>query len=139
MKELSSRSTPILKYFIPWITILFLIIGLIAALMEKQFDLALGILIVGTVIIGFMRAMLMNLMKVFIDSENKKLVVSGSIEESIPFDHIKEILIPKTPPYIATVQLISPYSFGKKFTFIPGGFPNFWNNLDEDLESKIKG
>jgi hypothetical protein len=90
------------------------------------------------VIAGFMRTMLMNLKKVFLDQENRLLIVKGSAEESIPYQDIKEILRPWTPPYIATVQLTKEYSFGKAFTFIPTGHPLSYEIYGEELMAKIR-
>jgi len=138
MKQISSDFTPLLKYILPWTIIVILTIGTIAAFIGGQFSLAFGVIIVGTVIVGFMRTMLMDLKKVFLDKENKLMIVKGSTDESIPYDDIKEILRPWTPPYIATVQLTKDYSFGKTFTFVPEGHPLFWDSYDEDLKGKIR-
>ena len=100
--------------------------------------MAFGTMIFGTVIVAFMRTMLMDLKKVFLDKENKLLIVKGTTEESIPYADIKEILRPWTPPYIAIVQLTRDYSFGKTFTFVPEEHPMFWENYDEDLKSKMR-
>lgn len=80
----------------------------------------------------------MDLKKVFLDKENRQLIVKGSIEESIPFEDINEILIPWTPPYIATIKVIKDYSFGKIFTFVPEGHPRFWDKHFKDLKEKIR-
>jgi hypothetical protein len=138
MKQISSSSTPFLKYILPWAIITALTVGIIAALIGRQFGLAFGTIIIGVVVIGFMKTMLMGLKKVFLDKENKILVVKGSAEESIPYADIKEILRPWTPPYIATVRLTKDYSFGKAFTFVPEGHPVFWENYDEELKSKMR-
>jgi len=138
MKKISSDFTPLLKYILPWTIITMLTIGTIAAFIGGQFGLAFGVIVIGTVVVGFMRTMLMDLKKVFLDKENKLLIVKGSTEESIPYDDIREILRPWTPPYIATVQLTKHYSFGKTFTFIPAGHPMSWDNYDEDLKTKIR-
>jgi hypothetical protein len=138
MKQISSTFTPFLKYILPWTIITILTTGTIAALIEGQFGLALGVIFIGTVIVGFTKTMLMDLKKVFLDKDNKVLVVKGSTEESIPYADVKEILRPWTPPYIATVRLTKDYSFGKVFTFIPEGHPLFWENYDEDLKSKMR-
>src|SRR5689334_15752338 len=119
MKQISSDFTSLLKYILPWTIIIMLTIVTIAAFIGAQFGLAFGVIIIGTVVVGFMKTMLMDLKRVFLDKENKLLIVKGSIEESIPYDDIKEILRPWTPPYIATVQLTKHYSFGNTFTFIP--------------------
>lgn len=138
MKQISSSFTPFLKYFLPWTIITVLIIGTIAAIIGGQFGLALAVLIIGTVVVAFMRTMFMDLKKVFLDKEKRLLIVKDSTEESIPYDDIKEILRPWTPPYIATVRLTKHYSFGKIFTFVPQGHPMFWEDYDEDLKSKMR-
>lgn len=138
MKQISSSFTPFLKYILPWTVITVLTIGTITAIIGGQFGLALAVIIIGTVVVAFMRTMLMDLKKVFLDKENKILIVKGSTEESIPYADIKEILRPWTPPYIATVRLTKDYSFGKTFTFVPEGHPMFWENYDEDLKSKMR-
>jgi hypothetical protein len=84
----------------------------------------------------FMRAMLMDLKTVFLDKENKRLIVKGA--ESIPYAEVREILRPWTPPYIATVTLGKRYSFGNTFTFVPDGHPLFWEDYDEELNVKIR-
>jgi hypothetical protein len=83
-----------------------------------------------------MRAMLMDLKTVFLDKENKRLIVKGA--ESIPYAEVREILRPWTPPYIATVTLGKRYSFGNTFTFVPDGHPLFWEDYDEELNVKIR-
>lgn len=138
MKQISSNFTPFLKYILPWTIITILATGTIAAMIGGQFGLAFGAIIFGTVVVAFMRTMLMDLKNVFLDKENKLLIVKGTTEESIPYADIKEILRPWTPPYIATVQLTREYSFGKTFTFVPEGHPMFWGNYDEDLKSKMR-
>lgn len=138
MKQISSSFTPFLKYILPWTIIIALTIGTIAAIIGGQFGLALGVLIIGTVVGAFMRTMFMDLKKVFLDKENRLLIVKGATDESIPYDDIKEILRPWTPPYITTVRLTKPYSFGKIFTFVSEGHPMFWEDYDEDLKSKMR-
>lgn len=138
MKQISSDFTPLLKYILPWTIIIILTIGTIAAFLGGQFGLAFGVIIIGTVVVGFMRTMIMGLKKVYLDKENKLMIVKGTTEESIPYADIKEILRPWTPPYIATVKLTKDYSFGKDFTFIPDGHPMFWDKYDEDLEKKVR-
>lgn len=138
MKQISSDFTPLLKHILPWTIIILLTIGTIAALFGGQFYLTIAIIIVGTPIIGFMRTMLMGLKKVFVDKERKLIIVKGQTDESIPFEDIKEILKPWTPPYIATVQLSRDYSFGKTFTFVPAGHPISWDNYYKDLKAKIR-
>lgn len=138
MKQISSDFTPLLKYILPWTIIMVLTTGTIAAFVGGQFYLAIGIIIIGTPIVGFIKAMLMSLKNVFLDREKKLLIIKGSTEESIPYADIKEILRPWTPPYIATVQLTKDYSFGKSFTFVPKGHPLFWDNYDDDLKTKVR-
>jgi hypothetical protein len=138
MKQISSDFTPLLKSIIPWTIIILLISGTIVAFIGGQFSLAFGVIVIGTVVIGFMRTMLMGLKKVYLDRENKLIVVKGTTEESIPYADIKEILRPWTPPYIATVKLTKSYSFGNDFTFIPEGHPIEWGNYDADLQQKIR-
>jgi hypothetical protein len=46
-----------------------LTIGTIMAFIGEQFGLAFGVIIIGTVIVGFMRTMLMDLNKVIVDNE----------------------------------------------------------------------
>ncbi|MBS1979278.1 MAG: hypothetical protein JST46_18050 [Bacteroidetes bacterium] len=138
MRKISSDFTALLKYVAPWAIIFFLTLGTIGAFVAGQFYLGLGVIIVGAPIIGFTRSMLMNLKNVFLDKENKVIIVKGQKVESIPYGDIKEILRPWTPPYIATVQLTKDYSFGRTFTFIPDDHPLFWDNYDEDLKTKIR-
>ena len=138
MKQISSDFTPLLKYILPWTIIIILTTGTIAAFIGGQFSLALGAIVIGTVVVGFMRTMLMGLKKVYLDRENKLMIVKGTTEESIPYADIKEILRPWTPPYIATVKLTKNYSFGNDFTFIPDGHPMEWDNYDADLQQKIR-
>jgi hypothetical protein len=138
MRKISSDFTVLIKYVAPWTIILFLTSGIIAAFVTGQLYMGLGIIIIGTPIIGFTRSMLMNLKNVFLDKENKVIIVKGQKDESIPYEDIKEILRPWTPPYIATVQLTKDYSFGKTFTFVPDDHPLFWDNYDEDLKTKIR-
>jgi hypothetical protein len=138
MKQISSDFTPILKYILPWAIIIIFISGMIGALITRQFGLAFGLIIIGAVVIGFIRTILMDLKKVFLDKENRQLIVKSSIEESIPFEDVKEILIPWTPPYITTIKVIKDYSFGKTFTFIPEGHPRFWDKHFKDLKERIR-
>jgi len=138
MKKISSDFTPLLKYILPWTIIIIVTTGTIAAFIGGQSSLAFGAIVIGTVVVGFMRTMLMGLKKVYLDSENKLMVVKGTTEESIPYADIKEILRPWTPPYIATVKLTKNYSFGNDFTFIPDGHPMEWDDYDEDLKQKIR-
>lgn len=138
MKQISSTFTPLLKYILPWTIIILLSTGAIAAFIRGQFSLAFGVIGIGTVLVGFMKTMLMGLKKVYLDSENKLMIVRGKTAESIPYVDIKEIVRPWTPPYIATVKLRKSYSFGSDFTFIPDGHSMFWNKYDEDLEQKVR-
>ena len=75
MKQISSDFTPLLKYILPWTIIILLTTGTITAFFRGQFSLAFGVIIIGTVVIGFMRTMLMGLKKVYLDRENKLIVV----------------------------------------------------------------
>lgn len=138
LKQISSEFTPLLKYVLPWTTIVLLTGGTIAAFIGGQFIVAFGVIVIGAPVIGFMRTMLMGLTKVYLDRENKLIVVKGTTEESIPYTVIKEILKPWTPPHIATVALTKSYSFGNDFTFIPGGHPMEWDDYDDDLKQKIR-
>lgn len=138
MKQISSHLTPFLKYILPWTIIVILTTGTIAAFFGGQFSLAFGVIVIGTVVIAFMKTMFMGLKKVYLDGEKRLMIVKGKTEEYIPYTDIKEILRPWTPPYIATVKLTKDYSFGKDFTFIPAGHPMFWDNYDDDLKSKIR-
>ena len=138
MKQISSDFTPLLQYVLPWTIIIMFTIGTIAAFVEGQFSVAFGAMIVGTVVVGFMRTMFMDLKKVLLDTENRLMIVKGRTEESIPYADIHEILRPWTPPYIATVTLNKDYSFGKIFTFVPDGHLISWDNYDEDLKKKIR-
>lgn len=138
IRKISSDFTPIMKYVFPWTIILLLTLVTIAAFTGGQFYIGIAVIIIGTPIVGFMRTMLMDLKKVFLDKENKMIIVKGSTHEPIPFDDIKEILRPWTPPYIVTVKLTKDYSFGNTFTFVPEGHPLFWDNYGEDLKTKIR-
>lgn len=138
VKQISSAFTPFLKYILPWSIIIILAAGIIVSFASGQFGLAIGVIVIGTVVVGFTRTMLMDLKKVFLDKENRLLIVKGPSEESIPYEDIKEILRPSTPPYIAIVRLNKDYSFGKTFTFAPAGHPVFWDNYDDNLKSKIR-
>jgi hypothetical protein len=138
MKKISSELTPIVKYFVPWTIFLLLPIAIIGLFIGGQSDVAIGLIIIGAPIVGFTRSMLMGLKQVFLDKENKTIVVKGATNESISYEDIREILRPWTPPYIATVHLSKPYSFGRTFTFIPADHPIFWDNYDEDLKAKIR-
>ena len=138
MKQISSNLTPLLKYVLPWTIIIILIVGTIAAFLTGQFYLGVGVIVIGAPVVGFLRTMLMQLKNVFIDKEHKLLIVKGATDESIPYDDIKEILNPWTPPYITTVQVTKEYSFGKTFTFLPDGHSISWDNYDDSLKTKIR-
>ena len=79
MKQISSNFTPLIKYILPWTIITMLTVGTIAAFMGGQFGLAFGVIIIGTLVVGFMRTMLMDLKKVFLDKENKLLIIKGQL------------------------------------------------------------